>query len=97
MLDGVGLRRVVRMVGMMVRMVGMMVRVGGRRREGHSEREGGILSLYILRVVPRRIDIGCMPHRELPSRHAGALAYGSEGGGSHGSLTTFLAPAPLRL
>jgi len=82
------------MVGMMVRMVGMMVRVGGRRREGHSEREGGILSLYILRVVSRRIDIGCMPDEELAFR---VLAYGPAGGGSYGSLTTFLASVPLRL
>ena len=67
MLLGVGL------LGM-VHMVGMMVRVGGRRREGLGEREGGILPLYILRVVSSRIDIGCVPDRELPSRHAGGVS-----------------------
>lgn len=50
-----------------------MVRVGGRRREGLGEREGGIRSLYILRVVPCRIDIGRMPDRGLPPWRAGAL------------------------
>ena len=68
MLDGIGLRGVVRMVG-------VMVRVGGRGREGLGEREGGILSLYILGMVScsRRIDIGCMADRGLPSRRAGGV------------------------
>jgi hypothetical protein len=63
MLNSIGLRGVVGMVG-----VGVLVGVGGRgRREGFGERKGGVLALYVLGMVPGRIDIVCMPDRGLPS------------------------------
>ena len=57
MLNSIGLRG----------MVGMVVGVGGRRCEGLGEREGGVLIISILCVVPRRIDVVCMADRGLPS------------------------------
>ena len=50
MLNSIGLRG-------MVGMVGVVVGVGGRRREGLGEREGGVLTISILCVIPRRIDV----------------------------------------
>jgi hypothetical protein len=59
MLNGIGLRGVVGMVG-------MMVGVGGRGWEGLRERKGGVLTLYVLGVIARRIDVVCMADRRLP-------------------------------
>ena len=57
MLNGIGLRGVVGVVGV----------IGGGRREGLGEWEGGILTLYILGMIPCRIDVVCMADRGLPS------------------------------
>ena len=60
MLNSIRLRGVVGMVG-------MVVGVGGRRREGLMEWKGGVLTISVLCVVPRRIDVVCMADRGLPS------------------------------
>ena len=71
MLDSVGLLRV---------RGGMVVGVGGRRREGLGEREGSVLALYVLGMVPRGIDIVCVADRGLPTGCARGVGIWIRGG-----------------